>query len=105
MDIKLWESLESVDETINKLDSIRDVLTIHSLPTEEVIQLLQSVIDTFSENQNKVWEEVRSLNIKYDDLKYEKDSLQSKYDKLLRKHSELQVDYIDKSLLIDNGDC
>lgn len=57
----LYIALEAVDETITKLLALRDVLTVHKLSNETIIEILSSYVDEFSEKHRAVYEEIRKL--------------------------------------------
>ena len=61
VDNVLWQRLEAVDETITKLLALRDVLTVHKLSNEIIIEILSSYVEEFSEKHRAVYERLRTL--------------------------------------------
>jgi hypothetical protein len=62
MDKNLWEALNNVDLTISKLISLVDVLEIHPISNQDIIKILEQLIAEFSENNDKVWSELKRIN-------------------------------------------
>ena len=61
MDSELWKRLEEVDETITKLLALRDVLSIHELSRDVMVEILDSYVEEFSQKHHAVYERLRTL--------------------------------------------
>lgn len=61
IDKDLWIALENLDEVITKLLALRDVLTIHELPRNVLVEIISSYVDEFSEKHRLVYQEVRKI--------------------------------------------
>lgn len=56
---QMWNALDSVEETINKLLAVRDVVSLNTLPNDEIVKLIDSMVNLFSDKQKIVWDEYR----------------------------------------------
>lgn len=61
IDKDLWIALENLDEVITKLLALRDVLTIHELPRNVLVEIISSYVDEFSEKHRLVYQEIRKV--------------------------------------------
>jgi hypothetical protein len=57
----VWNALDNLDETITKLLALRDVLSIHPLSRDVMVEILDSFVNEFSEKHRIVFDEVRTL--------------------------------------------
>lgn len=61
MDKNLWEALNSIDLTISKIVSLIEVLELHQINNKDMICILEELIVQFSDNNEKVWNEMRKI--------------------------------------------
>lgn len=57
----LWIALEAVDETITKLLALRDVLSVHELSRDVMVEILDSYVEEFSNKHRVVYQEIRKV--------------------------------------------
>lgn len=57
----LWIALEAVDETITKLLALRDVLSVHELSRDVMVEILDSYVEEFSNKHRVVYQEIRKI--------------------------------------------
>jgi hypothetical protein len=99
MSKELWDSLEAIEESINKIVCLKQVLMLHPISNNEVVEILEALIVDFSDNQKEVWNQVRKVCLENDELieqldKYksindEHIALEKRYDDLCEKYDKL----------------
>ena len=85
MDKELWDSLDNVEQSINKLVCIKEVLTLHAISNGDMVQILNAIIDEFSDNQKKVWLEVEKVWLEKDKHEEMNATHEDEYAELARK--------------------
>ena len=66
MDKELWDALDSVEQSINKLVCIKEVFGLHPISTGDMVQILEAIITEFSDKQKQVWLEVEKIYLEKD---------------------------------------
>ena len=69
---QMWNAFDGIEETINKLLAVRDVVSLNTLPNEEIVKLIDAMVEMFSDKQKIVWDEYRnqqkSKEYEFDDI-------------------------------------
>ena len=95
MSQELWDSLEAIEESINKIVCLKQVITLMpTVDTEYMGEILDRIVDEFSNNQKEVWNQVRNL--------CEEKDLAEKYKYLYNEHIALEKRYDDLCEKYDN---
>lgn len=56
---EMYKALDAIEDCINRLLAIRDVISLNTLPNEEIVKLIDSMVNLFSDKQKIVWDEYR----------------------------------------------
>lgn len=56
---EFYSSLDSIEDCINRLLAVRDVVSLNTLPNEEIVKLIDAMVNLFSDKQKIVWDEYR----------------------------------------------
>lgn len=57
----VWKALDDLDNTITKLLALRDVLSVHQISHDEMVNILDSYVEEFSKKHRVVFDEIRKI--------------------------------------------